>query len=202
MIAGSGPSPASSASRSLCRPPQTTIRSNTNSVEPPALRAVTTTSVLDGRRPKTSWPSSIFAPSATASAASACVTSAKSTIEVDGECSAPTPRTWGSSSRSSSGPMIERRGRRWPCPLLDVVQPRAFDLVEGDQDLAAGDPADAASFAELFEQADTAAAQQPPCWSRARSRGPRARRRCCVRSGVRRGGPLSRTASRPHRAGA
>ena len=47
------------------------------SVEPPALRAVTTTSVLDGRMPTTSWPSSIFAPPAAASAASARVTSAK-----------------------------------------------------------------------------------------------------------------------------
>ena len=43
---------------------------------------------------------------------------------------------------------------------LDVVQPRSFDLVERDQDLAAGDPADAAVLAELFEQADAPAAQQ------------------------------------------
>ena len=46
-------------------------------------------------------------------------------------------------------------------PLLDVVQiARSFDLVERDQHLAAGDPADAADLAELFEQADAPAAQQ------------------------------------------
>ncbi len=46
------------------------------------------------------------------------------------------------------------------CPLLDVVQPCALDLVEGDEHLSARDPADAAFLAELFEQADAPAAEQ------------------------------------------
>ncbi len=45
------------------------------------------------------------------------------------------------------------------CPRLDVVQPRAFGVVEGDEHLAAGDPPDVARFAELLEQADAAAAE-------------------------------------------
>ena len=42
---------------------------------------------------------------------------------------------------------------------LDVVQPGAFGVVEGDEHLAAGDPPNAALFAELFEQADAAPAE-------------------------------------------
>ena len=44
-------------------------------------------------------------------------------------------------------------------PLLDVIEPRAFDVVECDKNLAAGDPADSAFGAELLQQADTAAAE-------------------------------------------
>ena len=45
------------------------------------------------------------------------------------------------------------------CPLPDAVEPRALDLVEGHENLAAGDPADASLFAELLEKADAPAAQ-------------------------------------------
>ena len=45
-------------------------------------------------------------------------------------------------------------------PRLDVVQPCTFGVVEGDKNLAAGDPADTAFRAELFQEADTPAAEQ------------------------------------------
>ena len=194
MMTGSGPSPASSASRSLCRPPQTTIRSKAVSAESPALRAVTTTSEPDVLQPDDFVPEQDFRAFRDRVGGERL----GHLREIDDRRRGRVQRGDTADVRFQFAQFLgadhrEPRGHRWPVHALRCC-PDAHVRLRRARPEPCRTRYGGCRAARRTPREDRRRGGRARPWpNRADSRGPRGRRRCCARSGGRRAGPPSRT---------